>query len=239
MENEKEQFVTVPNSLVECENISPKSLVIYCALKRYMNKDTKECYPKISTIAQDVGCGKDAILKALKELEDSGFISIQKRKGQSNVYKFSEHKNFEPFSYDFLDNPNIKLREKAYLVAQQKNMFVKEQTGIGITAMSTKEIASVIHMSVPTVLSCENKLIQQGYLTKPNSKLIDTETNLHEKLRLYLLQLYNMAALTYRQTQKNTEDIELLKAQNVELMKEIELLKRQVFKNTIPEIILK
>lgn len=238
MEDDKKQFVTVPNSLVECEEISPKSLVIYCAIKRHMDKDTKTCYPKIETIAEEAGCGRDQVLKALKELESNNFISITRRKGQSNLYKFSDHKGFEPFSYDFLDNTNLKLREKAYLIAQQKNMFVKEQSGLGITAMTTKEIASKIHMSVPTVLSCENKLMKSGYLTKPDSNFLDNDTGLHEKFRLYLLQMYNMAALTLRQTQKNTEDIERLVEENKELKREIELLKKEVFKNSIPEIIL-
>ncbi len=238
MEKEKIQFVTVPNSLVECEYINPKSLVVYCALKKYMNKDTKECYPKIETISKIVGASEKSVRNAIKELENNGFISIQRRKGQSSIYKFSDHKNFEPFSYDFLDNTNLKLREKAYLIAQQKNMFVKEETGLGITAMSTKEIASKIHMSVPTVLACENKLMKSGYLTKPDANFLDGDTGLHEKFRLYLLQMYNMAALALRQTQKNTEEIEKLTQENKELRREIELLKKEVFKNSIPEIVL-
>lgn len=236
-EQNSNQYVTVPNEVVDCEDISPKTLVVYCTLKKFMNKDTRECYPQIKTIAKLAGCGRDTVLDAIKELEDNGFIIITKRKGQSSIYKFSEDKKFEPFSYDFLDNPDLKLREKAYLIAQQKNMFVKKKEGIGITSLSTKEIAQRIHMSVPTVLSCENKLIKAGFLSKPNSKLIETDTGLHEKLRLYLLQLYNMAALTAKQTQQNTEDIQVLKLENKELRKEIELLKRQVFKNSIPEII--
>lgn len=238
MENKTTQFVTVPNSLVECEEINPKSLVVYCILKKYMNKDTKECYPKIETIASAVGASEKSIRTALKELETNGFISITRRKGQSNIYKFSEHKNFEPFSYDFLDNPNLKLREKAYLIAQQKNMFVKEESGLGITALSTKEIASKIHMSVPTVLSCENKLMRSGYLTKPDAHFLDNVTGLHEKFRLYLLQLYNMAALTLRQTQINTEEIQRLTEENKELRREIELLKREIFKNKSVDIVL-
>lgn len=42
-------------------------------------------------------------------------------------------------------------------------MFIKENSGIGITSLSTKEISEKIRMSIPTVLSCENKLIKAGY----------------------------------------------------------------------------
>lgn len=62
------QFVTLPNEVVECEEISPKTLVIYCALKRHMNEKTRTCYPQIKTIAKESGCGKDAVLAAIKEL---------------------------------------------------------------------------------------------------------------------------------------------------------------------------
>lgn len=230
MENNKNQFVAVPNTLVECSEISPKTLVIYCAIKRYMNKETLECYPSLKTVAKQCGCSEKTVKNAIDELIENEFIFKENRKGQSNIYRFSTHKGFEPFSYDFLDDDRIKLREKAYLIAQQKNMFIKEDSGIGITSLSTKEIAEKIHMSVPTILSCENKLIKAGYLSKPDSKLIESETGLHEKLRLYLLQLYNMAALTYRQTQQNTEDINILKEENKELRKEVEILKRAVFK---------
>ena len=115
-------------------------------------------------------------------------------------------------------------------------MFNKE-TGIGSISYSTKEISKMVRMSIPTVLSCENKLIQAGYLTKQNSKLIDSESETHKNLRMYILQLYNIAAVTYRQTQKNTEDIENIKNENKILKKQIEILTREVFKEKeIPEI---
>lgn len=237
-QKESTQFVILPNEVVDCENISPKSLVIYCAIKRHMNKKTLEAFPEIKTIAKESGCGDDAVRKAIKELIDNKFIECIKRKGQSNLYKFSTTKNFEPFSYDFLDDDKIKIREKAYLMMAQKNMFNKE-TGVGSISYSTKEMSQITRMSIPTVLSCENKLIQAGYLTKPNSKLIDKESGLHENLRMYLLQLYNITAVTLRQTQKNTEDIQELKEENKILKKQLEILTRKVFKEEpIPEILI-
>ena len=117
-------------------------------------------------------------------------------------------------------------------------MFNKE-TGVGSISYSTKEMAEITRMSVPTVLSCENKLIQAGYLSKPNSKLVDKELGLHKDLRMYLLQLYNMTAVTLRQTQKNTEDIQELKEENKILKKQIEVLTRKVFKEeNVEDIVL-
>lgn len=228
-QNNTNQFVVLPNEVVDCKEISPKSLVIYCAIKRHMNKDTLEAFPQIKTIAKESGCGEDAVRKAIKELVDNKFIEQRFRKGQSTIYKFSTTKSFEPFSYDFLDDDKIKIREKAYLMMSQKNMFNKE-SGIGSISYTTKEMSEITRMSVPTVLSCENKLIQAGYLTKPNSKVIDNELGLHKDLRMYLLQLYNITAVTLRQTQKNTEDIQKIQKENEILKKQIEILARKVFK---------
>lgn len=236
-QNKSKQFVVLPNEVVDCKEISPKSLVIYCAIKRHMNKETLEAFPEIKTIAKEAGCGDDAVRKAIKELIANKFIECKSRKGQSNIYKFSTTKNFEPFSYDFLDDTKIKIREKAYLMMSQKSMFNKE-TGIGTMSYSTKEMSNITRMSIPTVLSCENKLIQAGYLSKPDSKLIDKELGLHKDLRMYLLQLYNITAVTLRQTQKNTEDIQELREENKVLKKQIELLTREVFKEKNIEDIL-
>lgn len=234
MSNEN-KFVIVPNSVVECEEISPKSLVVYCAIRRHMNKDTLEAFPSIPTIAKESGCGEDLVRKSIKELEKNGFITSIQRKGQSTLYKFSTTKKFEPFSYDFLDDTKIKIREKAYLIMNQKNMFKKE--GMGVSSFSTKEIAERVRMSVPTVLSCENNLIKAGYLQKIDSKTLEKDTGLNEQLRFYLLQLYNTVAITKQQTEQNTEDIKLLKEENKEMRKTIEILKRKVFKEEMEEAI--
>ena len=113
-----------------------------------------------------------------------------------------------------------------------------KNNGIGTTSYTTKEIAKLTRMSVPTVLACENTLIKAGYLTKPESKLIDKESGVHENLRLYLLELYNMAAITYQQTQQNTKDIEDLQDKYENAMKQIEILKRQVFKEESEDAII-
>ena len=235
METSK-QFVTVPNKLVEEKEINPKSLVIYCAIKRYMNKDNMSCYPSLSTIAEKSGCSVPTVKNAINELVNYGYITVTERVGQSNLYTFSKHKNFEPFSYDFLDDQNIKLREKAYLIAQQKNMFIKDN-GIGISSYPLKTISEKTHMSESTILRCENSLIKAGYLAKTQSKNIDKDSGIHEQLRLYLLELYNAVAINIKQTQQNTEDIKELKEKNAELEKEIELLKREVFKKKDSEIV--
>ena len=235
MQNTENRFVVLPNEMVACKNISPKSLVVYCAIKQHMNKDSLEAFPKIKTIAKEAGCGEDLVRKAIKELVDNKFLEQKIRPGQSTCYKFSTTNFFEPFSYDFLKDDKIKIREKAYLMMNQKDMYNKE-TGLASISFSTKEIAARTRMSIPTVLSCENKLIKAGYLEKIKSKNIDKETGTNQDLRMYLLELYNIAGVTYRQTKQNSEDIQELKEQNKVLKKQIELLSREVFKDKTPEI---
>ena len=138
-QNNENRFVVLPNEVVDCEEISPKSLVVYCAIKQHMDKDTLEAFPGIKTIAKESGCGEDAVRKAIKELVDNKFIEQKIRKGQSTLYKFSKTKSFEPFSYDFLKDDKIKIRENAYLMMNQKDMYNKG-TGIGSISFSTKHV---------------------------------------------------------------------------------------------------
>ena len=75
-------------------------------------------------------------------------------------------------------------------------------------------------------------------MQKIDSKNIDKETGLNEKLRYYLLEMYNAISVTYHQVEKNTEDIENLKKENAEMKKTIEILKRKVFQEEIPDAII-
>ena len=58
----KKQFVVVPNSVVECEEISPKSLVVYCAIRQHMNKET------LGKFIQDLENYSNAIKKYKEEV---------------------------------------------------------------------------------------------------------------------------------------------------------------------------
>ena len=100
------KHVQLPNDMTADANLTPQDLLIYVAIKRYMNKDTKEAFPSLQTICAKSGASVNTVRKCITNLEREKYFTITKE-GRKNVYKFSEYKNFEPFSYDFLDKEDL------------------------------------------------------------------------------------------------------------------------------------
>tara|TARA_R100000734_G_C3312252_1_gene103240 strand:+ start:37 stop:750 length:714 start_codon:yes stop_codon:yes gene_type:complete len=66
-------------------------LTTYIALAKYANNETKECWPSINTIGQQIKRGRVTTIKALKGLEEKGCITVKRRKksnkdNETNLY---------------------------------------------------------------------------------------------------------------------------------------------------------
>ena len=121
MENNQEQFVIYPhsgNSDVQ-PDLDPKDKLIYLAIRRYMNKQTREAFPSYAKITEDTGAAAKTIKKCVDNLVNEGYLETRKE-GKKIIYKFNNKKQFEPFSYDFLDKPELTFTEKSYIVATQQ-----------------------------------------------------------------------------------------------------------------------
>ena len=141
---ENDQFVIYPhpaNSEPQ-PDLDPKDKLVYVAIRRYMNNRTMEAFPSYATITKDTG----AAAKTIKYL----------------IYKFNDNKRFEPYSYDFLDNPNLTFTEKSYIVASHQYMF--KDGNEGKIQYSNKELSALIHMPVSTISDCNKSLEAKGYL---------------------------------------------------------------------------
>jgi len=55
------------------------AVVTYCAIATFADNATQSAFPSLGTLARTVGCSKNTIRKALKALEDTGWISIERR----------------------------------------------------------------------------------------------------------------------------------------------------------------
>ncbi len=66
------------------------SAFVYCVLASFSNNQTKSCYPSIKKIMDLTGLGNQAIISAIRFLEENNFIKIEKRKSKNgflnNVY---------------------------------------------------------------------------------------------------------------------------------------------------------
>lgn len=88
------RFIILPlNFYVRGRYLSKDAKWLYVTLKSFENNKTKLIFPKQETIQEVGNLGKNAITKALKELESFGWIKRIKTKGQSTTYQLLEPTN--------------------------------------------------------------------------------------------------------------------------------------------------
>lgn len=228
--SESKQHVQLPNDMTKLNILTPQDLLVYLTLKRYMDNETKIAYPSLLTIAEDCGATINTIRKYLINLEKAGYISI-KKKGRSNVYEFLKWDKFEPFSYKFLDKPDLSFNEKAYLVASQQYMFKEE--GEGKISMSDKDLSNNLNISESFISKCDKSLEKKNYLqiVKAKDKL---GVNIKEKF--YHLNELEQAIVFKLQDHEdritdNTSKIEKLEKALETLQRDNQLLLKELREN--------
>lgn len=182
---ENKQHVQLPNNMTINDELNPKDLLVYVTIKKYMNKETKSCFPSIALIVEKSGVSKPTVLKTINKLKDFKYITVEKQ-GRSNLYIFNSYKNFEPFSYDFLDNKDITTEEKALIIAEQQYMF-KDQKGFGKISYSDLELSDKINMSYGSIIKHHKSLEQKGYLTTIKTSAKDSVTGLQINEKIFHL----------------------------------------------------
>ena len=204
MENKENQFVIYPhpaNSDTQ-PDLDPKDKLIYVAIRRYMNKQTLEAYPSYATITKDTGAAAKTIKKCVDNLVKENYLET-KKEGRKIVYKFNNKRQFEPFSYDFLDKHDLSFTEKSYLISTQQYMFKEEEEGkISIT---NKELSGLIKMPESTISRCKRSLADKGYL-KGSSELVK-RFQLRELDQLFIWKFKEQE----EKIEKNSNDIALIK----------------------------
>lgn len=161
MEN---KFVVYPhpaNDEVQ-PDLDPKDKLIYIAIRRYMNKSTLEAFPSYATITKDTGAAAKTIKKCVDNLVKEDYLHTR-RDGRRLIYVFNNKKQFEPFSYDFLDKPELSFTEKSYIVASQQYMF--KDSNEGRIEYSNKELSILIKMPEATISKCNRSLERKGFLS--------------------------------------------------------------------------
>lgn len=219
MEKINKQHVQLPNNLININPITPKDLVIYLAIRRFLNGKTGECYPSLATISKKAGAAINTVRKSIDTLEKTGYLIITKR-GRQHYYSFPKDKTFEPFSFDFLDKEDLTFSEKAYLIASQQFMF--KEKGEGKITYSNKELAEKINMSEKTISRINQSLVKKDYLTIEKSHKLNPITGIKINEKFYHLNQLEQAivfTLTNHEEriQENTNDIEALKKRIAEL----------------------
>ena len=81
----------IPDWLMQRTDISPGAKLCYARLAKYFNKDKGVAWPKIETMADELGASKRQIDTYLKALKDAGLIEAERKGlGRSNRYRFPD-----------------------------------------------------------------------------------------------------------------------------------------------------
>lgn len=197
-------------------DLDPKDKLIYVAIRRYMNRQTMEAFPSYATITKDTGAAAKTIKKCVNNLVNKNYLQTR-REGRKLIYTFNNKKCFEPYSYEFLDKPNLTFIEKSYIIASQQYMFKEDNEGR--IEYTNKELASLIKMPETTVSKCNHSLERKGFLQGASE--ITKRFQLRELDQLFIWKFKEQD----EKIQKNTDDIELLKKEIKQLKEENKALK--------------
>lgn len=223
------QHVQVPNNMTETSDLTPKDLLIYVSIKRYMNKDTKEAFPSQDLICKHASSTKPTVKKCTNKLVDLGYLSI-KKKGRKIIYKFNSHKNFEPFSYEFLDNNELSSTTKAHILCTQQYMF-KDNNGLGKTTLNNFQLSMRLNTSPQTISRCNKELEEKGYLSIVETNAKDPATGLFKKEKIYHLDELGQAIVFTLQSHQETLNNHDDRIKSLEKQIEILLRENREFKN--------
>ena len=79
-------FTQVPNFILEKKDLTIGAKMTYSMLLRYA-REKDSCFPGQKTLADQSGMGERSINRHVQELEEKGFISINRRGlGKPNIY---------------------------------------------------------------------------------------------------------------------------------------------------------
>lgn len=143
--------------------------IIYATLRRFMNKDTRECYPSITKIKHILKCGQNKIYNSIDRLKKAGFIRVNKKLTESgkwtNIYYFPKSEwddHFEMFTDAFLDM-DLPINVKEYYMDIQKFLYDKE-SGIGKCSFNNTQLSQQLGLSIPSIKKYNTILIEKGLL---------------------------------------------------------------------------
>ena len=180
------QFVILPKK-ENGELLQKYEILVYVAIRYNMNSKTMTAHPSLQTIADRTGCSIPSIRKIIKDIVAKKYMTVEIKKGIGTIYTFSNEKSFEPFSYEFLDNPNLTKAEKLHILCTQQYMF--KEDGVGKITYSDAELSEKTGLNRHTISKTNQSLIEKGFAEQivlrsknPETGLIDKETifNLNE-----------------------------------------------------------
>lgn len=217
------QFVILPKK-ENGELLQKYEILVYVAIRYNMNAKTMTAHPSLQTIADRTGCSIPSIRKIIKDIVAKKYMTVEIKKGIGTIYTFSNEKSFEPFSYEFLDNPKLTKVEKLHILCTQQYMF--KENGVGKITYSDAELSEKTGLNRHTISKTNQSLIEKGFAEQiilrsknPETGLMDKETvfNLNELGQAIVFKLKEHED----RIDKHDEEIEELKRTVAELKQQL------------------
>lgn len=228
------QHVEVPyelDNLKLVHTLEHGDKIIYAALRNYMNKDSRECFPAIRFIAENLQCSPTKVQLAIKRLLATGLLEKAKD-GRKNHYRFPEtdfDKQFEMFTKEFL-YMDLPLNVKEYYMDIQQYLYGKD-TGKGKCSFSNAELARRTGWTVASVKKYNTILIEKNLLEEETSDYKD-EAGFPIIIKRFDLQGLNQAELWVKQVTaaviRHEDEIQQLKNEIQELRSDRQEDKRKI-----------
>lgn len=159
---ENKQHIQLPNDM-GLNDLTPQDQLVYLCIKRFASV-SQNAYPSLAKIKELSGGSINTIQKSIASLVEKKYIFTEKDTAKNRIkYTFNKYKEFEPFSYDFLDRKDLTFTEKSYLAASQQYMF-KDIEGVGKISYTNKQLSEKINMSESAISRCNSSLVKKEYL---------------------------------------------------------------------------
>lgn len=217
------QFVILPKK-ENGELLQKYEILVYVAIRYNMNAKTMTAHPSLQTIADRTGCSIPSIRKIIKNIVAKKYMTVEIKKGIGTIYTFSNEKSFEPFSYEFLDNPNLTKAEKLHILCTQQYMF--KENGVGKVTYSDAELSEKTGLNRHTISKTNQSLIEKGFAEQIILRSKNPETGLMDKETIFHLNELGQAIVFKlkeheERIDKHDEEIEELKRTVAELKQQL------------------
>ena len=85
-------YFNIPSSIFQVD-LTRNAILVYIALASFTSRKDNKCYPSISTLSKMIKLDRKYIYKAINELVSAGLLTVEKRRGRTNIYELIPPKN--------------------------------------------------------------------------------------------------------------------------------------------------
>lgn len=87
-------YTIVDNYILDSEQLTAMEQIVYIHLKKYAALSS-ECFPGLSSLARELSCSENTVRGHLRKLKEKGFITIDQRFNDSNIYTLLPYPEYE------------------------------------------------------------------------------------------------------------------------------------------------